>query len=185
LTIASLTENAPMLGGLTAATGSEPALGGEARRAAIRAALADRGHRVEAFIALLHNPDPALLPEVLLMLEADIQPFFTVAVLGSMGDTRAVPALIDALRHSERCVRQCAAEALGFIGDAAAVPALLLALSGDSSDVREQAAKALGRIGTQAAVPMLTRCAATDYKRFVREAAKEALQRINAHHSKD
>ena len=92
MTIAAQTENAPMLGGFAPASGSQPALGGEARRAAIRAALADRVHRVEAFIALLHNPDPALLPEVLALLEADVQPFFTAAVLGAMHDVRARPA---------------------------------------------------------------------------------------------
>jgi HEAT repeat protein len=169
-----------MISGLVPTSGSEPALGGEARRAVLRAALADRAHRVEAFVALLHTPDPVLMPEVLALLEADMQPFFTVAVLGMMRDVRALPALIDALRHPERCVRQCAAEALGFLGDAAAVPALLFTLTSDSSDVREQAAKALGRIGDEAALSALVQCASTDYKRFVREAAQEAIQRINS-----
>ena len=131
-------DNAPMIGGLVPGSGSEPALGGEARRAALRRALADRAHRVEAFVALLHNPDVVLMPEVLAMLEADIQPFFTVAVLGMMRDSRALPALLDALRHPERCVRQCAAEALGFLADPAAVPELIMTLTGDSSDVRDR-----------------------------------------------
>jgi HEAT repeat protein len=170
-----------MLGGLLSTSGSEPALGGEARRTAIRAALADRVHRVEAFITLLHTPDTALLPDVLALLEADIQPFFTVAVLGLMRDVRALPALLKALRHPERCVRQCAAEALGFLGDPAAVPALIFALTNDSSDVREESAKALGCIGNAAALPALIHSGGSDYKRYVREAAYEAIQRINTH----
>jgi HEAT repeat protein len=87
---------------------------------------------------------------------------------------------VKALRHPERCVRQCAAEALGFLGDSASIPELIVSLTEDSSEVREQAAKALGRIGNAAALDALRHAAASDFKRYVREASQEAIDRIQA-----
>ncbi len=44
--------------------------------------------------------------------------------LGHLGDRRAVPALIEALRDTHDLVRPAAAQALGSLGDTCAVPAL-------------------------------------------------------------
>ncbi|MEM2908722.1 MAG: HEAT repeat domain-containing protein, partial [Candidatus Bilamarchaeaceae archaeon] len=72
--------------------------------------------------------------------------------LGKIGDARAVPALIDALKDKNEDVRYGAAWALGEIAEkggdcSAAVPALIDALKDEKRDVREGAAEALGKIG--------------------------------------
>jgi len=68
--------------------------------------------------------------------------------LGKLGDGRAVPALVDALRNDpEEDVREEAAEALGRIGDRSALPALRWAARHDrEDDVRDEARKAIKRI---------------------------------------
>jgi len=98
------------------------------------------------------------------------------------GSGVAVPALAEALRDSDRFVREAAAEALAQIGPAAkdAVPALLDALHGKEDaefvDARRKAAWALCRIGPDAnvALPALVK-ALGDKDRGVRLAAAGAL----------
>jgi HEAT repeat protein len=68
--------------------------------------------------------------------------------LGAIGDARALPALIEALRAENKLVRMAAARALGEIGDAGAVPALIEALRDESDSVQLDAAVALNNIGT-------------------------------------
>jgi HEAT repeat protein len=76
--------------------------------------------------------------------------------LGALGDTRAAPALIAALKsgYSSADLRQVTAVALGQIGDARAVEALVDALKDKERNVREAAAEALVRIGAPA-IPSL------------------------------
>jgi hypothetical protein len=65
-------------------------------------------------------------------------------VLGKLGDKRAVPALIQALRDENETVRGVAATSLGRIGDRSAANALMTASTSDASEfVRSQARKAL------------------------------------------
>jgi hypothetical protein len=65
-------------------------------------------------------------------------------VLGKLGDRRAVPALIQALRDENETVRGVAATSLGRIGDKSAANALMTASTSDASEfVRTQARKAL------------------------------------------
>lgn len=52
-----------------------------------------------------------------------------VETLGKFGDSKAVPALLKALKDEHTNVRVCAARALGAIGDPAALPALTQALN--------------------------------------------------------
>ena len=68
--------------------------------------------------------------------------------LGKLGDARAVPALLDRLKHDlDRNVRQGSAWALGQIGDPRALPALEHAAALDRrEEVRTVAAKAYHRI---------------------------------------
>lgn len=68
--------------------------------------------------------------------------------LGKLKDRRAVPALIQALKHDpEEDVREEAAEALGRIGDRSALPALRWAVRHDhEKDVRRKAEKAIDKI---------------------------------------
>lgn len=81
--------------------------------------------------------------------------------LGKIGDARAVPPLIDALRDDECRVREKAAEALGAIGDAQAVHPLIAVVQNEpGKNVRWWATKALTEIddprATQAVEALLS-----------------------------
>ena len=66
--------------------------------------------------------------------------------LGNIGNTQAVPALTDALRHEIALVRSHAAWALGAIGGREAKVALRDALASETdADVREEIAEALSK----------------------------------------
>ena len=65
--------------------------------------------------------------------------------LGRTGRTRAVDALIEALKDTPE-VRKQAVRALGEIGDRRALPALNVALKDEDPRVRRYAAKAIARI---------------------------------------
>jgi HEAT repeat protein len=67
--------------------------------------------------------------------------------LGEIGDSRAVPVLIDALKDENSGVQNSAAGALGKIGDVSAVPALIDALNNKNWRMQYRAAWALGNIG--------------------------------------
>jgi len=73
---------------------------------------------------------------------------FSVArVLGAIGASAAVPALIEILEDKRQSVRIMVAKALGAIGEPTAVPALTKALQDESKRVRHEAAEALRNIG--------------------------------------
>ncbi|MBI5480449.1 MAG: HEAT repeat domain-containing protein [Deltaproteobacteria bacterium] len=72
-------------------------------------------------------------------------------VLGKLGDKRAVPHLIKALKDSHPTVRAVSCGALGRLGDASAVNSLKEAAKDEESMVRQAAEKALQQL--QAAPP--------------------------------
>jgi hypothetical protein len=76
-------------------------------------------------------------------------------VLGKLGDRRAVPALIQALKDDNESVRGIAATSLGRLGDKSAAGALLEATNDSSEFVRAQAKKALELVAntSQVAAP--------------------------------
>ncbi len=76
-------------------------------------------------------------------------------VLGNLGDRRATPLLVEALKDPGIDTRIYAALALGRLHDPAAVPPLLQQLAGSDNDVRKAAAYALGEIGDRRAVEPL------------------------------
>ncbi len=81
----------------------------------------------------------------------------TVAgILESLGDKRAVPALIEALHDWELRVREAAASALGILRDRQAIPALMEALHNASSE-REKAylLDSLVRLRATDAIPQI------------------------------
>ncbi len=73
-------------------------------------------------------------------------------VLGRIGDSSAVPALITVLK--DWGVRQEAIGALGEIGQPA-LPTLIVALRNSDKEIRSGAAEALEKIGDKSAVPSL------------------------------
>ncbi|MEA3429767.1 MAG: HEAT repeat domain-containing protein, partial [Nanoarchaeota archaeon] len=92
-------------------------------------------------------------------------------------DSKAVIALIQALKEEDSGVRRNAAEALGEIKDPTAVPALIQALKDENSAVRRNAAEALGEIKDSTAVPALIQ-ALKDEDWIVEICVAKALEEI-------
>lgn len=101
------------------------------------------------------------------------------SALAKVVDATAVAALVKAAQDEREKVRGKALEILGEIDDERAVPDLIQALGHRISDVRRQAAFALGRIGDARAVEPL-KAALQDDSKWVREAAKNALESMSA-----
>jgi HEAT repeat protein len=97
--------------------------------------------------------------------------------LGMIGDRRATGPLIEALGSPEKWLRQGAAWALGKIGDDKAVEPLIPLLKDPNKDVRKNAAWALGIIGDERVIEPLTRIQ-QDEDEGVRQAAKVALDAV-------
>jgi len=98
-------------------------------------------------------------------------------VLGNLGDRRATPLLIDALKEPDVETRIYALLALGELRDPAAVPAIVAAASDEEKDVRKTALYALGALGDARAVPLLVQ-ALEDPTPDVRFNAAVALSRF-------
>lgn len=76
--------------------------------------------------------------------------------LGKLGDSKAVPALIEAMEHRTPVVSAAAARALGQIGDKSAISALVKTVKTHrDSTVQTAAIQSLGQIGDESAVPAL------------------------------
>lgn len=97
------------------------------------------------------------------------------AALGRAGEKSVVPALIAALKDSEKSVRCAAAKALGSLRDLRAVPALANALGDSNSNVRFYAAHAMGEIADPKATDALL-AALCDTEWCVRDEAAWALR---------
>src|SRR5213596_3819289 len=78
-------------------------------------------------------------------------------VLGSLGDRRATPLLLDGLTDPDTDNRIYALMALGELRDPAATPAIAAAAALDERDIRKAAFYALGAIGDPRAVPILVK----------------------------
>jgi HEAT repeat protein len=100
------------------------------------------------------------------------------AIGGNKVDARSVGPIIGALADADQDVRIRAAEALGQIKNAIAVDPLIASLNDENSDVRLKAAWALGEINDSRAVDSLSRTSVEDADYYVREEAKNALERF-------
>jgi HEAT repeat protein/beta-lactamase regulating signal transducer with metallopeptidase domain len=98
---------------------------------------------------------------------------------GSTMDSRTVNALIEALKDSDKEVRETALSALSRIRDPRVFEPLSTALHDSSPSVREQAAFALGQLRDARAVDPLT-AALKDQNADVREQAAFALGQLRA-----
>jgi HEAT repeat protein len=76
-------------------------------------------------------------------------------VLGTLGDRRATPLLLDGLNDRDVDNRIYALMALGELRDPTAIPGIARAVSDDDKDVRATAYYTLGAIGDASAVPVL------------------------------
>jgi HEAT repeat protein len=102
-------------------------------------------------------------------------------ILGEIGDTKAVRALIRVLRFEEEAsVREWAAIGLGKIKDKRAFKSLSQSLETESNpNVRKEAAIALGNLKDKSARESLITAIQTDNECQVRWAAISALSKIN------
>ncbi len=78
-------------------------------------------------------------------------------VLGTLGDRRATPFLLDGLNDRDADNRIYALMALGELRDPAAVPRIVQAASDEDKDVRSMAYYTLGSIGDASAVPSIVK----------------------------
>lgn len=142
--------------------------------------------RLMAVRAAAQTQEQELVSLLLSHLQKEKSPGVRRAVaeaLGKLGDPRAVPALIEVLKHDNKKVRRAAAEALGIIGSREAVPALIQALGINrgwrDAGVPEAAAEALGKLGAPEAVPALVE-ALREETLSIQIAAAKALGAIAA-----
>jgi HEAT repeat protein len=96
----------------------------------------------------------------------------------SSGGSRAVPALVGALRDTHWEVRLGSATALGTLRDHSVVDNLCELIQDPDRDVRERAIKSLEKINDRRAIPTLV-TALLDMESVVRHAATAALERID------
>lgn len=80
---------------------------------------------------------------------------YLTLVLGKLGDARAVPVLVDALKDSVVETRIYSLIALAELRDHGSVPAVMAATKDEDKDVRKTAIYALGEIGDPRALPVL------------------------------
>ena len=112
----------------------------------------DRDEVTERAEELLLRLAPASVQGVIAELEGGRSPERAAALLGRIGDTRALEPLIGALEHRDISVRVQAASALGDLREPAAVEPLLRATRDHNLDVRAEAGQALDALGTAAVV---------------------------------
>jgi HEAT repeat protein len=107
--------------------------------------------------------------------------WYIIDALGMLGDTRAVPLLIDAVEHSDIDVQKSALHALVSFGRVTVAPLVDIVLDKDSRAVRTLAVRALGAIGDPRAAPALVRLIEDhDDHPLVRAGAASALGQVGA-----
>lgn len=125
---------------------------------------------LETLVEDLADADPTVSPEWVTVrglvdwLDADYPEFRMVAaaVLGRLGEERALPALLEAVTDSDPRVRSRVVRALGRLADPRSVDALASRLDDPDPSVRRGAARALGEVRTEAALDALVPAALDD-----------------------
>jgi len=138
--------------------------------------------RNEAIIALTFVPDAraiAPMKQILLSEKENVLVINAGGLLGRIPGPEPLGILIDCLKNNEDSVRRMGAvSGLGHVKDARAYALLMAALDDADSDIRWQAARSLGFRGELKALSSLKKVADGDPSENVREAAKEAIKRI-------
>ncbi|MBN1430792.1 MAG: HEAT repeat domain-containing protein [Anaerolineae bacterium] len=159
---------APSLGGRAAyrPTHYEPSLSLDRLLPGLRDALGsdDRGQRLETIEQIIEGGSDRVVPLLIELLQ-DVDNAKSrqriIAMLGQMGDARAVEPLATLLDDADAGLRKVAAWALGQIGSAEAVEPLLDLLEHENnSRVAGTAILSLGKIGDLRSLPILMKYAA-------------------------
>lgn len=98
-----------------------------------------------------------------------------IRILGEIGDTKAIPALIELLKDKNNGVCNAAAHALVKFGDGAIEP-LLKALKHINKDVREGALWALGEIGDAKAISPIVNMQDNQVRDSIQSAVEKLLE---------
>ncbi len=102
----------------------------------------------------------------------------SATALGQIGDPRAGPALVEALRDKSTNLQLAALKSLGKLRYREAAPKVQRFLSSPDPRKRRVAAQTLGQLQDEAAIPELLKIARSDTSPLVRPAAVEALGNI-------
>lgn len=97
--------------------------------------------------------------------------------LGLIGDEKAVPALLDALRDRDEWVRKSAVKALGYLRPKECVDALIGLIDDPSPTVRKNVARTLGEIGDRKACGALEKLLG-DPNILVKKFSQAAIERL-------
>jgi HEAT repeat protein len=145
----------------------------------------DTDARAEAALAIGAIGDASAFEPLTAMLAEALETDWTLSwyiidALGMLGDTRAVPLLVDALEHPDFDVQKSAMHALVSFGQVAVAPLVDIALDKDSRG-RTLAVRALGAIGAPRAAPALARVIKDHGNHpFLRAGAALALGQVGA-----
>jgi HEAT repeat protein len=127
-------------------------------------------------------PDPRCIDPLVAMLRRETSKTileYTALALGRIPDPKAVQALAACLKDEKDAGRRAAAAAgLGEAKDPAALAALLAALGDADAGVCRSAVESLGARGDLTALPALAEVAEKNPDARIREAAVEAVERI-------
>ncbi|MBW4473078.1 MAG: HEAT repeat domain-containing protein [Stenomitos rutilans HA7619-LM2] len=115
-----------------------------------------REHSWQAAIALKEIGSTKATPLLITALQNPCAAELAAWTLGELGDSMAVPSLINVLDHWHSQLVENAVEALGQLGDEAAIPALSeLLQTNPANSVRLNALIALGKLGEKQVLPEL------------------------------
>jgi HEAT repeat protein len=147
----------------------------------------------------LHDPDPSVLRNaieataqlgessavdaVIRALEQcpDLWVRYSAAeALGTIGDHRAIPPLMEVSRDRSEMIRRAAIRSLGLLQDSRAIPVLVQALEDSDVQVRLFAADGLAQIGHEGALPQLRQRLQDNASAFGRKVGTAAQQAIEA-----
>ena len=164
---------------------------GERERYRALLCCADPASRWQAAADLGRWQDKASVSALIVALKDDAGTQKTCRIsqsLGAIGDSNAVPALLEAIHHPRNLdLRVCATHALAQIGDVRAIEPLIAKAENQKlpEDDRVSAMLALGDLAHPEAVPALHCIATTDQDQRFRIIATAALQQIELMQTND
>jgi HEAT repeat protein len=153
-----------------AKVGKKVKMTAEVKEAAELLQAAEDEKKIEGIKKMAELADPTGVEPLIDLMKAGQADKVTEAAidaLGAISSPKAIPILIEYMRHRRAAVRMLAINAIAEIKDKQVIDALKNALKDSDANVRKTAALALGRYGDQSAVEILFKA----FDRNVTEAA--------------